>query len=63
MNAMINAFFFIIEIYLMRFFCFLFTGPIVGHVGDGNFHSWLLMDLNKPEEVKEAKALSLRMAQ
>ncbi len=30
--------------------------PIVGHVGDGNFHTLLLIDQDNPEEVEKAKA-------
>ncbi len=36
-------------------------GPILGHVGDGNFHAILMMDPNKPEELAEAKRLADRM--
>ena len=35
--------------------------PIVGHVGDGNFHLLLLVDHNDPEEVDRAEALHSRM--
>ena len=38
-------------------------GPILGHVGDGNFHAVLLIDPEKPEELEEAKRLSHRMAE
>ncbi|NDW01043.1 FAD-binding oxidoreductase [Salipiger sp. PrR002] len=38
-------------------------GPILGHVGDGNFHAVLLIDPDSPEELKTAKALSHRMAE
>lgn len=38
-------------------------GPILGHVGDGNFHSILLIDPARPEELSEALALSHRMVQ
>ncbi|MBR9893043.1 FAD-binding protein [bacterium] len=38
-------------------------GPILGHVGDGNFHAVLLIDPDKPEELDEAKRLSHRMAE
>ena len=38
-------------------------GPILGHVGDGNFHAILLIDPDKPEELEEAKRLSHRMAE
>ena len=37
--------------------------PIVGHVGDGNFHLSLLIDMNDADEVKRAKALSERLVQ
>ncbi|WP_299191777.1 FAD-linked oxidase C-terminal domain-containing protein [uncultured Litoreibacter sp.] len=36
-------------------------GPILGHVGDGNFHAILMMDPDNPEELKEAKRLADRM--
>ncbi len=37
--------------------------PIVGHVGDGNFHLSLLVDMNDADEVKRAKALSERLVE
>ncbi|MBI1203840.1 MAG: FAD-binding protein [Rhodopseudomonas sp.] len=37
--------------------------PIVGHVGDGNFHLTLLIDMNDPGEVERAKALSKRLVE
>ncbi|MCK1715342.1 MULTISPECIES: FAD-linked oxidase C-terminal domain-containing protein [unclassified Bradyrhizobium] len=38
-----------------------FVAPIVGHVGDGNFHMLILVDPAKPEEIEGAKALQARM--
>jgi D-lactate dehydrogenase (cytochrome) len=35
--------------------------PIVGHVGDGNFHLVLLVDKDNAEEVQRAHALHERM--
>jgi D-lactate dehydrogenase (cytochrome) len=37
--------------------------PIVGHVGDGNFHLTLLVDLDDADEVKRAKGLSQRLVE
>jgi len=37
--------------------------PIVGHVGDGNFHLTLLIDMDDADEVKRAKALSERLVE
>ena len=36
-------------------------GPIVGHVGDGNFHTALLLDPNEPKELEIAKEISARL--
>jgi D-lactate dehydrogenase (cytochrome) len=38
-------------------------GPILGHVGDGNFHAILLIDPARPDDLKAAKLLSGRMAE
>jgi D-lactate dehydrogenase (cytochrome) len=38
-----------------------FIAPIVGHVGDGNFHVCVMVDVNDPDEVKRAKAFSERL--
>ena len=37
--------------------------PIVGHVGDGNFHLTLLIDTADPAEVKAAKAFNERLVE
>jgi D-lactate dehydrogenase (cytochrome) len=37
--------------------------PIVGHVGDGNFHLTLLIDMDDADEVKRAKGLSQRLVE
>ena len=35
--------------------------PILGHVGDGNFHLCMLVDHNNPKDVADAEALHARM--
>jgi len=37
-------------------------GPVVGHVGDGNFHSLLLVDPNDSDEIRRAEEVIERMA-
>jgi D-lactate dehydrogenase (cytochrome) len=37
--------------------------PIVGHVGDGNFHLTLLIDMDDADEVKRAKDLNERLVE
>jgi D-lactate dehydrogenase (cytochrome) len=37
--------------------------PIVGHVGDGNFHVVFVIDPDKPEELAEAQRLNARMVE
>jgi D-lactate dehydrogenase (cytochrome) len=37
--------------------------PIVGHVGDGNFHVAMLIDPERPEEFAEAERLNQRIVQ
>ncbi|KMK67881.1 FAD-binding oxidoreductase [Puniceibacterium sp. IMCC21224] len=41
--------------------CSPIAGPILGHVGDGNFHAILLVDPAEPKELAEAQRLSHRM--
>ncbi len=38
-------------------------GPILGHVGDGNFHALLLPHRDRPDEIARAKALANAMAE
>lgn len=38
-------------------------GPIVGHVGDGNFHVLLLVETDKEGEIEKAEALLGRLAE
>jgi D-lactate dehydrogenase (cytochrome) len=37
------------------------VAPIVGHVGDGNFHLAILVDPDDPDELERAKALNDRL--
>lgn len=37
--------------------------PMLGHVGDGNFHVLFLVDPNRPEELAEAEHFNSRMVQ
>jgi D-lactate dehydrogenase (cytochrome) len=37
--------------------------PIVGHVGDGNFHVVMILDPDSPEELAKARALSERIVE
>jgi D-lactate dehydrogenase (cytochrome) len=37
--------------------------PLLGHIGDGNFHLMLLVDPNKPEETEIAKTFNKRLVE
>ncbi|MFH1795582.1 MAG: FAD-linked oxidase C-terminal domain-containing protein [Pseudomonadota bacterium] len=37
------------------------VAPIVGHVGDGNFHVLVLMDMQNPKEIEAAEAFVARL--
>lgn len=39
------------------------VAPILGHVGDGNFHLTLLVDMNDPDEVGRAQILMERLVE
>ena len=39
------------------------VAPILGHVGDGNFHLSLLVDLDDPDEVRRAEGLCERLVE
>jgi FAD/FMN-containing dehydrogenase len=43
--------------------CSMNLSPMVGHVGDGNFHMLLLVDPNSPEDHAEAERLNERLVQ
>ena len=38
------------------------TGTIVGHVGDGNFHVFLAVKADDPEDVRKATDFAHRVA-
>ncbi|XP_069595752.1 probable D-lactate dehydrogenase, mitochondrial isoform X1 [Ranitomeya imitator] len=38
------------------------TGPIAGHVGDGNFHCIMVLDLSDKQEVRKVKEFTDRLA-
>lgn len=40
-----------------------FPVPLLGHVGDGNYHLMFVIDPNDPDEVKQAHSINERMVQ
>ncbi len=42
---------------------FPYIATIVGHVGDGNFHTVLVFDNKSKEELETAQALAYRIAE
>ena len=40
----------------------MYAAPIVGHVGDGNFHCLILLDPDDQEEVGVAKEVATKLA-
>ncbi|KAJ8248826.1 hypothetical protein GJAV_G00228160 [Gymnothorax javanicus] len=38
------------------------TGPIAGHVGDGNFHTMLILDPQNPDELQNVNLFAARLA-
>ena len=41
--------------------CLCFEAPILGHVGDGNFHALIVFNLEDPVEYKNAENLANRI--
>ncbi|HVB49227.1 MAG TPA: FAD-linked oxidase C-terminal domain-containing protein [Burkholderiales bacterium] len=41
--------------------CYIAPVPLLGHIGDGNFHLMFLVDPAKPEELELAKRLNARL--
>jgi len=39
------------------------SGPMVGHVGDGNFHVLLLLDKDSEGDINKAKTIASNIAE
>jgi D-lactate dehydrogenase (cytochrome) len=39
------------------------TVPVLGHIGDGNFHLCIIVDPNKPDDTEQAEALNHRLVE
>jgi hypothetical protein len=39
------------------------AGPIIGHVGDGNFHVFYPIDEKQPEQLNKIKEVTKKMSQ
>ena len=52
-----------LSVHPSTFLSSFFVAPIIGHVGDGNFHCMLLVDTDNKEELKTAKELAKKMAE
>lgn len=51
----------IVELSSLIFILRFLLAPIVGHVGDGNFHCFVVIDVTKDEEIQNAKQFSERL--
>ena len=56
---MLDVYRYCVKIILRGFFS---LGPMVGHVGDGNFHVFFPVDQSNPDEVKTVHDVSVKMA-
>ena len=42
---------------------FVLKAPILGHVGDGNFHAFIVVDMDDPLDYKKGRDLANRIAE